>query len=130
MQLTDGKLEVEGQKERKSPGAVSLHSLWGQGRPHPHPHPRPAPVPTMVSFDLGETQGAVIIYTVLRDTAQGAHGGKGPQHRSPCPSMWEQAWGQRPGEVLVGKGLAYRLLEYFYFLNLSTLEARNMTKRL
>ena len=32
MQLTDGKLEVEGQKERKPPAVVSLRSLWGQGR--------------------------------------------------------------------------------------------------
>ena len=102
MQLTDGKLEVDGQKECKPPGLVSLRSLWGQGRPAPPP-PTPAPVPTMVPFDLGETQGVVIVYMVLRDTAQGAHGGKGPQHRSPCPSTWEQAWGQHPGEASGGR---------------------------
>ena len=30
----------------------------------------------------------------------------------------------------MGEGLARQLSEYFYFLNISTLEARNMAKRL
>lgn len=101
MQLTDGKLEVEGQKERKPPAVVSLCSLWGQGRPPPH-QPTYPQVPVMVPFDLRETQGAITVHTVLRDTAQGVHRGKGPQHRSPHPSTRGQGWGQHPGEASGG----------------------------
>lgn len=67
-----------------------------------------------------------------RDTAQGAHKEKGPQHGSPLPVP---RCGDRCGvsieeKLLVGEGLVRQLSEYFYFLNVSTLEARNTAKRL
>lgn len=90
------------------------------------------PVPVMVPFDLRGTPGALIVHTVLKGYCPGSSQSKGSPAWFPLPAPRR---GDRRGvstqeKLLVGEGLARRLSEYFYFLNLSTLEARNTTKLL
>ena len=130
MQLTDGKLEVEGQKECKPPGLVSLRSLWGQGSPAPPPPP-PRPqcpqwCPLTSERPRGLSSSTWFSGTQPRELTEE----RVPSIVLPAPRRGNRRGVSTQEKLLVGEGLAHRLLEYFYFLNISTLEARNTTKRL
>ena len=82
MQLTDGKLEVEGQKEGKPPAVVSL---WSLGDREDSP-----PSAAMVPFDLRGTQGALIVHMVLKGYCPGSSQRKGSPawFPPPRPPVW------------------------------------------